>query len=93
MDGFKPDFIFWLKKGNQYTLLFIDPKGTEHTDGYRKIDGYARMFEKKVYDYDNLQVCVKLFFRTKKSENVLASYKKYWFSDLSALNLTDFQNL
>lgn len=41
----KPDFIFWLKKGNDYTILFIDPKGTEYTDAYRKIDGYSKIFE------------------------------------------------
>src|SRR5690606_6661684 len=37
---FKPDFIFWLKNGTDYTILFVDPKGTEHTSAYRKIDGY-----------------------------------------------------
>jgi len=37
IDKFKPDFIFWLKKANEYLILFIDPKGTEHTDAYRKI--------------------------------------------------------
>ncbi|MGI6315023.1 MAG: DEAD/DEAH box helicase family protein [Patescibacteria group bacterium] len=43
--NFKPDFIFWAQKGKRYLILFVDPKGTEHTDGYRKIDGYSRIFE------------------------------------------------
>ncbi|MFN3605353.1 MAG: DEAD/DEAH box helicase family protein [Leptonema sp. (in: bacteria)] len=47
IEKFKPDFIFWLKKGNDYTILFVDPKGTEYTDGYRKIDGYSRIFEEE----------------------------------------------
>ncbi|HUM44310.1 MAG TPA: DEAD/DEAH box helicase family protein, partial [Fervidobacterium sp.] len=42
---FKPDFIFWMQKDNRYLILFIDPKGTEHTDAYRKIDGYSKIFE------------------------------------------------
>ena len=45
MSDFKPDFIFWAQKGKRYLILFVDPKGTEHTDGYRKIDGYSRIFE------------------------------------------------
>ena len=28
--GFYPDFIMWLKKGDQQTIVFIDPKGLEH---------------------------------------------------------------
>ena len=47
MAKFKPDFIFWMQKGNEYVILFVDPKGTEHADGYRKIDGYSRIFETK----------------------------------------------
>jgi len=43
--NFKPDFIFWAQKGKRYLILFIDPKGTEHTDAYRKIDGFSKIFE------------------------------------------------
>ncbi|MBI4334178.1 MAG: DEAD/DEAH box helicase family protein [Chloroflexi bacterium] len=28
--GFYPDFIMWLKKGRNQTVLFVDPKGLEH---------------------------------------------------------------
>jgi hypothetical protein len=28
--GFYPDFIMWLKEGDQQTIVFIDPKGLEH---------------------------------------------------------------
>lgn len=52
---FKPDFIFWIKKNNEYRIIFIDPKGTENTNAYRKIDGYKSIFE----DHNN----TKNFFK------------------------------
>ncbi len=57
---FKPDFIFWLQKDNRYVILFIDPKGTEYTDGYRKIDGYSRIFEEEVNDKKNARYFYKM---------------------------------
>jgi len=30
---FYPDFIMWIKKGRKQTIVFIDPKGLEHTKG------------------------------------------------------------
>jgi hypothetical protein len=79
IDKFKPDFIFWLSKQNQYNILFIDPKGTEHTDGYRKIDGYSQFFEDYTFSYNNLKVKVSLLLATSDIANVLENYKKYWF--------------
>ncbi len=32
-----PDFIFWLKKDNNYFIVFIDPKSTEFTKYQNKI--------------------------------------------------------
>jgi len=31
--GFYPDFIMWIKKGEKQNMVFIDPKGLEHTKG------------------------------------------------------------
>lgn len=31
--GFYPDFILWIKKGNEQKMIFIDPKGLEHSKG------------------------------------------------------------
>jgi len=90
IEKFKPDFIFWLKKGNNYTLLFVDPKGTEHSDGYRKIDGYSKIFEKeinnqkqlKTFSNNGFSVNVKLFLKPKQGiANVLENYKQYWFDN------------
>lgn len=33
LSGFYPDFIMWLKNGKKQTLVFVDPKGLEHTKG------------------------------------------------------------
>jgi superfamily II DNA or RNA helicase len=100
IDKFKPDFIFWLVKDNQYTILFVDPKGTEHTDAERKIDGYKRIFEindatKKVNNnfiyYDNkgkkFEVKVRLLLKpaTGGLEKVTEAYKQYWFDELKYL--------
>ncbi|MBI4681174.1 MAG: restriction endonuclease subunit R, partial [Nitrospirae bacterium] len=44
---FKPDFIFWLQKGTEYFIVFLDPKGIAHTDYQYKLDGYKKVFENK----------------------------------------------
>jgi hypothetical protein len=44
MARFKPDFIFWFSNGDRYWVVFVDPKGTEHTASLRKIDGYRSIF-------------------------------------------------
>jgi hypothetical protein len=67
MARFKPDFIFWLCKGDRYWIVFIDPKGTEHTDFLRKIDGYREVFENdgqpKRFCYDGKDVTVHLLLQ------------------------------
>ena len=85
IDKFKPDFIFWLKKENNYSILFVDPKGTEHSDAYRKIDGYKKILEYK--NYNNNFIKTKLLFYNKYgTANVLEDYKNYWFENFEILN-------
>ena len=84
IDKFKPDFIFWIKKSDEYTILFVDPKGTEHTDAYRKIDGYKRIFENeykenKDFSYNDYKIKVKLFLKTNDTATIPENYKQYWF--------------
>jgi len=45
MDNYHPDFIFWLQKGNNYLILFVDPHGTAYSDINKKIDYYSKIFE------------------------------------------------
>lgn len=92
IEKFKPDFIFWLKKDKQYTILFVDPKGTEHADGYRKIDGYSRIFENgeqkqsKNFSYNEFTINTKLLLKPRQGiAEVLKNYKQYWFD-----NFVDF---
>lgn len=90
IDKFKPDFIFWLKKDDKYTILFVDPKGTEHADGYRKIDGYSMVFEiedsgqkiSKDFSYNGFTINVKVLLKPKQGiVSVLENYRQYWFDN------------
>jgi hypothetical protein len=75
--------------------LFVDPKGTEHADGYRKIDGFSQIFEcsdgnqkmGKDFSYKDLIVNVVLLLKTAKGDiaSVPEEYRRYWFD-----NYTDF---
>jgi hypothetical protein len=90
--NFKPDFIFWAQKGKRYLILFVDPKGTEHADGYRKIDGYSRIFEmgeqkeSRDFSYNGFAINTKLLLKPRRGiAEVLDNYKRYWFD-----NFVDF---
>jgi len=88
VEKFKPDFIFWLKKNNQYTILFIDPKGTEHTDSMRKINGYRTIFENengkpKIFNFNGLTIKVLLFYFKGNTSSLLPEYQNYWISNLN----------
>ena len=85
IDKFKPDFIFWLKKDNNYTILFVDPKGTEHTDAYRKIDGFKRIFTKDKYTHNNLNINVRLLLYTSDISKVEDKYKDFWIDKIDSL--------
>ncbi|URA09733.1 hypothetical protein [Thermospira aquatica] len=95
IEKFKPDFIFWFKKEKDYAILFVDPKGTEHADGYRKIEGFVKIFEEekekngesqpKTFSHNTLSVQVKLLLKTTDRANVLQEYQNYWFKDIREL--------
>lgn len=88
MAKFKPDFIFWMQKGNKYIILFVDPKGTENTDGLRKIDGYYRLFENKKYSFNSFEVSTYILLNPAHGgiAGVPENYRKYWFD-----NFNDFE--
>ena len=86
--NFKPDFIFWAQKGKRYLILFVDPKGTEHADGYRKIDGYSRIFEmgeqkeSRDFSYNGFIINTKLLLKPRRGiAEVLDNYRRYWFDN------------
>jgi hypothetical protein len=86
---FKPDFIFWLKKGADYQILFIDPKGTAYTDAYHKIEGFRMIYEEsdtgmpKVFEYEGNRIVARLFMMpaTGGIAAVPQEYRKYWFDN------------
>jgi len=85
---FYPDFIFWFKKGNRYLVVFVDPKGTEHVDAERKIDGFEELFTdngvpKKFY-VEDYEVKVRLFFYNKEGESS-RKYTHYWIRSIDSL--------
>ncbi|MGC8767444.1 MAG: DEAD/DEAH box helicase family protein [Brevinematia bacterium] len=47
--GFYPDFIMWLKDGDKQTIVFIDPKGLEHTRG---LDDEKIQFSKEIKELE-----------------------------------------
>lgn len=94
IDKFKPDFIFWLMKGNDLLIVFIDPKGTEHSDAYRKIDGYRRYFENTngkqlVWNISSEKVTkvkVNLLMWSKQGQGKeLENYQKYWINEIDEI--------
>jgi len=80
IERFKPDFIFWMKKKNNknYYIVFIDPKGTEHAEAYRKIYYFKKIFENKIFFYDGFNIKLVLFCKPKDKAFVINEYKKYW---------------
>lgn len=89
IERFKPDFIFWLKKEDNYFIVFVDPKGTKHTDYEYKVDGYRFIFEenngKKVFTKDQLNIKVYLYLFTEDVNRLSEGYKNYWFDDFENL--------
>ncbi|MBI9051759.1 MAG: DEAD/DEAH box helicase family protein [Anaerolineaceae bacterium] len=87
--NFKPDFIFWLKKGNQYHIVFIDPKGIGRTEYEHKVEGYRTLFEEngkpKKFHYDGLEVMVHVFLFTNDAQDVAEGYRNYWFDSIDQI--------
>jgi len=85
---FIPDFIFWLKKANIYTIFFIDPKSYMFTSFEDKVEGYKAIFmeedkEKTFYfqeSKEKLFVKVKLKLYTPDGVDNLGKrvYKEFW---------------
>jgi len=78
---FKPDFIFWLCKGSRYWIVFVDPKGTEHVDYQRKIDGYREVFcengKPRVFHHCGKDVTVHLFIAVQDVSRVPKKYRRF----------------
>ena len=81
---FLPDFVFWMCRGVDYRIVFVDPKGTQHASAYRKIDGYRHLFEEhdrcKAFPYLASKVQVGLLMFNAAS-SVPDAYRRFWTDD------------
>ena len=81
---FLPDFVFWLQKGKDYHILYIDPKGTGRVEYQYKVDGYRDLFESndkvKTFKFSdkNFKVHLRLATEDKAVFADKDNYKKYW---------------
>ena len=80
---FHPDFVFWMCRGDEYRIVFVDPKGMAHADSYRKLDGYAELFKKgenlRVFERKEWRkVTVSLLFYNADAANAPKQYRGYW---------------
>ena len=87
--NFKPDFIFWLQKGSDYHIIFVDPKGTSRTEYEHKVDGFSELFEKEgrplVFYYGGLRVQVHLFLFTTDTALLSDGYRRFWLDQVEGL--------
>ena len=90
---FYPDFIFWIKKGNKYKIVFVDPKGTQNTDYLNKVDEYERIFtdngKPKNYKYADYEIIFDLKLVGEDRNKVPAKYRSYWLTqgDFNFINI------
>ncbi|MEM5777610.1 MAG: DEAD/DEAH box helicase family protein [Candidatus Aenigmatarchaeota archaeon] len=93
---FKPDFIFWCKRGKEIYIIFIDPKSTEYAQAYRKIDGYKRLFmqDEKIKDFqfEDKNIKVFLFMYNPNISRVLEEYKYFWIDNFDNIKARIFNN-
>ena len=90
---FKPDFIFWLLKDNNYFLLFVDPKSPKFTEYEHKVDGFKRIYENKnncvKFSKGSLNIRAYLCLITENLNEISLGYRKYWFNFDSFTKLVD----
>lgn len=82
MEKFYPDFIFWMRRGDEYQVVFVDPKGTKHKEYFQKVDGYISLFEEserpRIFSCDGARVQVKLLLYNKSPTSDPLPYKRFW---------------
>lgn len=86
---FKPDFVFWLQKGNECRIVFVDPKGTTIADYQRKLDGYCALFEKggsaRPLRYEGMKVAVHSLLYSRDAPGVGDNYRRFWVKNVEEM--------
>ncbi len=82
---FYPDFIFWIKKNNEYKIIFVDPKGTEYASYLSKIDAFEKLFlengKPKIFKYKGYDVSLDLKLYFDGEGTIPNKYKSYWLTN------------
>ncbi len=83
---FYPDFIFWLKKGDTYKIIFIDPHGLQsgRDNTIEKTEGFERLFKTNRFKKDNFDIDVNLvwYYQHSIKEDLLEKYRKWNFDEI-----------
>jgi len=87
---FCPDFVFWMCRGDTYRIVFVDPKGTAHTQATRKINGYRKLFETRPespreFSHRRWKVSVRLLYFNRRPAAADEAYQSYWSADPAAI--------
>jgi type III restriction enzyme len=82
---FFPDFIFWIKKDENYKIVFVDPKGTSNADYQNKVDEFEKLFlengQAKIFTYKNFKITFDLKLVAVDVNSVSDKYEKYWLGN------------
>lgn len=87
---FVPDFIFWGQRGDDYTILFVDPKGMENADWMRKVEGFQRLFqpegEPRGFQVGDTRVKVELrLFTRDRNRAAEGDTNRFWTDSVGEL--------
>lgn len=80
--NFSPDFVFWLKKDNNYFIIFVDPKGTViPANAINKIDGFNEIFTDDFCQGEDI-IQISLWYYNPNDLGFTSEYSDYWTDDL-----------
>ncbi len=95
ISNFHPDFIFWLKEkdSSNMNILFVDPKGTKHSDYQHKADWHSRIYgkpgeEKEFQEMDKTVKVYLRFFTNDRNKVADLGAKEFWID-----NVQDITNI
>jgi len=87
---FYPDFIFWLKKDDEYIIKFIDPKGLNQGvhKTKDKLEGFEKIFVNDEFNkrYPTLKVELYLYNIERKKDELIDKYVKFDFDEIFKIN-------
>jgi len=78
-----------MQKGNDYHILFVDPKGTSRTEYEHKVDGFRELFEAdarpKRFSHGDLNIQLHLALFTADRAFSSDHYRRFWLDTIEGL--------